>query len=136
MPAHFRMRPIAGAVILALAAAGAAQAQSRDGQPMQPPPEGSVITGVTVTVPKVVERTRYGSTTSEVFMSVRVPYGDLDLGTPSGAAELDRKVGEAGEYVCDQLDRMYPTGSPDEFSCTRRAINEARPQVIKARAGR
>ena len=135
MSGYSRNGARAGALAFALLCGGAAQAQELRGQPMQPPPEGAAITGVTVSVPKVVERTRYGVTSAEVFMSVRVPYHDLDMASPTGVAELDRRVAAAGDYVCEQLERMYPTGTPEEFYCVKRAVDGARPQVIKARGG-
>lgn len=113
----------------------AAQAEIPVGMPMQPPPADSVLSGVTVTVPKVVERTRYGVVSSDVSMSVRVPYGDLDLTSPAGVTELNKRVAEAGNYVCHQLERMYPVGSPDEFYCVKEAISGAQPQIVAARAG-
>jgi UrcA family protein len=101
---------------------------------MTPPPEDSVLTGVTVSVPRTIKRERYGVVSQVVNMSVRVPYGDLDLQTPAGAAELDKRVREAGNYVCRQLEVMYPVGSPDTFGCVKEAIGDAQPQVVLARA--
>lgn len=36
--------------------------------------------------------------------SVTIPYGDLDLSTVSGAAELERRLVEAADAVCAGLD--------------------------------
>ena len=66
---------------------------------------------------------------------MRVPYDDLDMRTPAGVAELDARVAKAAAYVCDQLDKQYPEGSPETFYCTKNAIAGAKPQVIKARNG-
>lgn len=98
--------------------------------PEPPPPE---VSGVIVTPPKVVERTRYGLVSREMSLSARVPYGDLDMMTPAGIGELDRRVAEAARYLCQQLDILYPDGAPDEFQCAKRAVADARPQVILAR---
>jgi UrcA family protein len=98
------------------------------------PPEDSTLTGVTVSVPKVVETTRYGLVLSEATISVRVPYGDLDMKTAAGVTELDARVSRAGNYVCEQLERLYPTGYPEQATCSREAIRGAGPQVIKARS--
>jgi len=65
-------------------------------------------------------------------LSVRVPYNDLDMHTPTGVAELDRRVSAAAAYVCAQLERKYPDGSPERFYCAKNAIAGAKPQVIKA----
>ena len=66
-------------------------------------------------------------------MSVRVSYADLDMKSPDGVAELDRRVNVAANYVCKQLDRRYPEGDPDSFYCAKNAISGAKPQVIQAR---
>lgn len=124
-----------GAAAAGLLSSGAAYAEIPVGLPMQAPPADSVLSGVTVTVPKVVERTRYGVVSSDVSMSVRVPYGDLDLHSPAGVDELNKRVAEAGNYVCNQLERMYPVGSPEEFYCVKNAISGAQPQIAAARAG-
>lgn len=126
---------IAGLTALGLVWGGAAQAQ--DEAPVErirPPPDSAVISGVTVSVPKVVERTRYGVVTKELSMSARVPFRDLDMRTPAGVAELDRRVAEAADYICRQLEIMYPDGTPEEYYCVRQAIGEAQPQVLLARS--
>lgn len=125
---------LTGVTALGLLSAGGALADMPPGAPLQPPPADSVLTGVTVSVPKVVETTRYGVVSSEVQLSVRVPYRDLDLKTAEGVATLDKRVKEAADYVCDQLERMYPTGSPENFYCVKKAVGDAQPQVVLAKA--
>ena len=122
------------AAVLALTG-GAALAQSLEPSnlPLQPPPADSTVGEVSIEAPKIIERSRLGVVTLEATMSVRVPYGDLDLKTPQGSAELDRRVRVAANSVCDQLERRYPEGSPERFWCTKNAIAGTRPQVIKAR---
>jgi UrcA family protein len=66
---------------------------------------------------------------------VRVPYNDLDMHTAAGVAELDQRIVKAANYVCDQLEKQYPDGSPEKFYCTKNAIAGTKPQVIKARNG-
>ena len=122
------------AAVLALTG-GAALAQSLEPSnlPLLPPPADSTVGEVSIEAPKIIERSRLGVVTLEATMSVRVPYGDLDLKTPQGSAELDRRVRVAANSVCDQLERRYPEGSPERFWCTKNAIAGTRPQVIKAR---
>lgn len=124
------------AALLATAAASTALAQRdppQSGLPLQPPPAGLTVGEVVIEAPKVVERQRYGTIGQEVLMSVRVSYADLDMATPDGVAELDRRVSEAAKYVCGQLDRRYPQGDPDSFYCAKNAVSDAKPQVIQAR---
>ena len=131
-----RKRALLGAATIALLWSGSALAETPTGGQMKPPPEDSVLTGVTVSVPRTIHRERYGMISQEVNMSVRVPYGDLDLQTPSGMAELDKRINEAGNYVCHQLEVMYPVGTPDAYGCVKEAISGAQPQVVLARAQR
>ncbi len=84
-----------------------------------------------IEAPKFIERSRMGVVSQEVSMSVRVPFRDLDMRSAGGRAELDRRIKVAANYVCDQLDRRYPDGSPEAFYCTKAAIAGTKPQVVK-----
>jgi UrcA family protein len=131
-PMH-RRAALAAAITLT---AGAALAQSdppTSGLALQPPPADAVVGEVTIEAPKVVERTRYGVVGQEILMSVRVSYADLNMQSADGAAELDRRIKVAANYVCQQLDRRYPEGAPELFYCAKNAVNGVKPQVIKAR---
>jgi UrcA family protein len=124
---------LAGAIALSATVALAQPAPRTSGLPLQPPPADAVVGEVVIESPKVVERTRYGVIGQEILMSVRVSYADLDMRTADGAAELDRRVNVAANYVCEQLDRRYPEGAPEVFYCAKNAVSGAKPQVIKAR---
>jgi UrcA family protein len=113
---------------------GAALAQQGPIGPPKPPPADSVLNGVEVTSPRTISRERYGLVSQEVNMSVKVPYDDLDMRTPAGVAELDKRVTEAARYVCGELQAMYPAGTPERFYCVKDAIGGAQPQVVKASA--
>ncbi|MFM7627654.1 MAG: UrcA family protein [Gammaproteobacteria bacterium] len=45
-----------------------------------------------------------GSTERAQPEGVTIPYGDLDLSTVSGAMELERRLVEAADAVCAELD--------------------------------
>lgn len=124
---------LAAALVLTAGAALAQPPPPTSGLPLQPPPADAVVGEVVIESPKVVERTRYGVVGQEILMSVRVSYADLDMKTPDGVAELDRRVNVAANYVCKQLDRRYPEGDPDSFYCAKNAVSGAKPQVIQAR---
>ena len=123
-----RVSLLAGLAAAGLLIGGAALAQNA---PL--PKADSTVDGVTITAPRVVEKNRDGVTGSEITMSVRVPYGDLNLHTPQGAAELDTRVSKAATYVCTRLSSMYPQGYPDDIGCEKQAIFGAGPQIIKAK---
>jgi UrcA family protein len=63
-----------------------------------------------------------------------VNYADLDLTTPSGAAELNKRVAEAAKEDCEQLDTADPIdlSDTDDFSCVRAATDGALKQVKAA----
>jgi UrcA family protein len=137
---------LATAAIAALLAGGPAQGQDdtatgtriRTGvKPVmtapEPPPADATVSGVTITAPRTIERSRTSGITQEMTMSARVPYGDLDMKTGDGVAELNRRVDEAAKYVCRQLTMMYPNGEPDTFACVKDAVGDAQPQVRVAR---
>jgi UrcA family protein len=117
---------------LGLSLAGAAAAIEPLPSPLQPPPVDAQLNGVVVYAPRVIEQTKYGVLTQEYKMSARVPYSDLDMGSKAGHDELDRRVAKAADYLCRQLERLYPDGGPDRRTCAREAIGEAEPQVILA----
>ena len=121
------------ALAISLMWAGAAFAAEPPLDKIQPLPQDSVLSGVVVEPPKVIDRNRLSVVTEEIKMSVRVPYRDLDMATPAGVVELDKRVEEAAVYVCRQLERMYPAGGPERRQCTRDAIDDAQPQVLVAR---
>jgi UrcA family protein len=121
---------LAGALMISLMS-GAALAQPASLSAPLPP--DSDLSGLTIVAPKTIDRTRYGVVTQEMSMSVSVSYADLDMRTPSGVAELDRRVNEAATLICSRLEIAYPNGSPERFFCVKRAVGDAGPQVIKAR---
>jgi UrcA family protein len=63
-----------------------------------------------------------------------VSYADLDLTTPSGAAELNRRVTEAAKEDCEQLDTADPIelSDTDHASCVRTATDGVLKQVKAA----
>jgi UrcA family protein len=66
-----------------------------------------------------------------VQVDLPVSYANLDLTTPSGAAELKRRVTEAANEVCKQVDEADPLdlSDIDDFSCVRAATDGALKQV-------
>ena len=130
---QFQFKPAATLAGLAAAGlligAGGALAQNAE-----PPKEDATVGGVTVTAPRTIEQNRDGVTSQVVTMSVHVPYGDLDLHTPQGLAELDSRVKKAATYVCTRLSGLYPNGYPDDIGCEKEAVSGAQPQLIKAKS--
>lgn len=59
----------------------------------------------------------------------RIPYGDLDLSSPAGAAAFDQRVRRAGRAAC--LDPSGP--SLADLSCLRRFRRDAREALPRQR---
>ena len=124
-------------VLIAFAAAGlagAAMAQTAAVPPEQP--TDAALGGVTITAPRVIEHKLYGTSEAMMALSVRVKFRDLNMGTPEGVAELDRRVAEAADYACRQLGILYPDARPDQPMCERETLSGAQPQVALARTVR
>lgn len=110
---------------------GVAHAQ---GPAAQPPAEVSELGEITVGPPRIVQRSIYGLMTKEMSMSLRVSYSDLDMRTPAGATELDRRLTEAAHLLCERLETAYPDSRPEHDTCVKEALGGAQPQVLLARA--
>jgi UrcA family protein len=58
--------------------------------------------------------------------TVKVPYGDLDISSPAGAAELQARIHRAADRVCGQDD----AGTRIQVAtCRHQAVNSARAQL-------
>jgi len=70
--------------------------------------------------------------TEVVSLTRRVGYADLNLGTRSGAQELEKRVTETAQAACKQLDTLYPLTTKDSPACTKKATEAAMTQVRAA----
>jgi UrcA family protein len=66
-------------------------------------------------------------------LSLAVSYKDLDLTTQPGVAELERRVRQAAEAACGQIDAQYPqqlyVPTPGGQLCVKTAVEGAMPQI-------
>jgi UrcA family protein len=62
----------------------------------------------------------------------RVSYKDLDIATPSGATELQKRIRATAQSACKQLDTLYPLERVDTTSCVKEAVNHSTAQVQAA----
>ena len=114
------------AIVLATASA-AAVAQQADQTP-----NANIEAGK---VQKTEVRVDYASMPVEQLQVDRtVSYADLDLTTPSGAAELNRRVTKAAKEDCEQLDTADPIdlSDTDGAACVRTATDRVLKQVKAA----
>jgi UrcA family protein len=80
----------------------------------------------------VVGRNYTGAPIEEVTLTRRVGYSDLDLKTKAGADALDKRVAEAAEATCAELDKQYPLLPNTSADCAKTANANAMVQVKAA----
>lgn len=95
--------------------------------------QGSSVSGVTVTAPRVIGREASGIPIEEVSLSAVVRYSDLDMKTSQGAAALDKRVKETADSICRKLEADYPVGRPNAVACAKEAVAKAAAQVRAAK---
>jgi len=91
---------------------------------------------ITVTSARLVTvgRSQIGGPKQEITISRGVVTDDLDLATPAGMAELEKRVKQVSEELCAELDRLYPLNEPQAADCARNAVKRTMADV-KARTG-
>jgi UrcA family protein len=94
---------------------------------------------VTVTAPREVTRTRVGRSgigapVEEVSVSERVAYNDLDLKKSSDVDVLNKRIKDAAEDSCSELDRLFPTSTSSRMhrDCVFKAVKVASLQIEAA----
>jgi UrcA family protein len=61
-----------------------------------------------------------------------VSYGDLDLTTPAGAADLAKRVADSANAVCARLGKLYPNDFTSVEECEQGAVKQAMVRVRAA----
>src|SRR3974390_2256994 len=69
---------------------------------------GEVSVQASRVVKKVIGTTSSGVPIEDISLSYGVSTAGLDLSTSAGAAELQRRVGNAATAACKELGRQYP----------------------------
>ena len=87
---------------------------------------------ITVTAPRHVGTTPAGAPIELVTVVRFVSYGDLDLRTAGGAAELNKRVASNAHAMCQELEKRYPIGEPDALTCAKTSVEYAQWQVNAA----
>jgi|KBSMisStandDraft_5_1062788.scaffolds.fasta_scaffold93482_1 UrcA family protein len=90
---------------------------------------------VTVTAPRAHQKIVKYSTVGVPIVVTSVSYGvaiaDLDLSTPAGVKEFDRRVEAAARDACGELDKTDPT-VPSDPTCVTEAIASTADQKKQA----
>jgi UrcA family protein len=85
-----------------------------------------------------VAQTQYGVPVREITIKSRVSYADLDLGTPQGVAELEKRIRAIATSTCKEMDVKFPVEGYGEQECIKQAVDaavaEAR-KIIAAKGG-
>jgi UrcA family protein len=85
----------------------------------------------------VVEAPHVESTTGkggrELYSLIyKVNYADLNLGTHSGAVELEKRIKDSATKACAQLQKLYPLSVDTDPPCVLTATKNAMAQANKA----
>jgi UrcA family protein len=78
-----------------------------------------------------VAQTRYGVPVREITIASSVSYADLDLATPQGAKELEKRIRETATSSCKEMDVKFPVEGYGQDECIKNAVDGAMSQVNK-----
>jgi UrcA family protein len=85
-----------------------------------------------------VAQTRYGVPVREITIVSRVSYADLDLATPQGAKDLEKRIRETATSSCKEMDVKFPVEGYGEADCIKHAVDGAMAEankIIAAKGG-
>jgi len=121
------------AIPLALAAIGALAAGAPTfAEPLEQVVVGAVHTTTTLEFPHM-QRHAVASLTRQVS------YADLDLVSYAGVQELEARIDNTANAICEKLDGLYGRSPDEKEACVRDAVKDAMKQAkvaITAAAGR
>jgi len=78
-----------------------------------------------------VAQTRYGVPVREITIASSVSYADLDLATPKGIKELEKRIRETATSSCKEMDVKFPVEGYGQDECIKNAVDGAMSQVNK-----
>lgn len=70
----------------------------------------------------------------DVSLGYGVSTAGLDLASPAGVAELDKRVHDAAMAACKEIGRQYPDSIPSDDVCAKRAADKAMVKVREVAA--
>ena len=88
---------------------------------------------VTVQASRIVEK-HVGQSSSgvpivDVSITYGVSYADLDLISHAGVMELEKRVNDAAQRACKELDRQARLSMPSDADCAKAAVGKAMVKV-------
>jgi UrcA family protein len=93
--------------------------------------EGVVVKGSRM-VTENIGRSPSGVPISEISLSYKVSYADLDLTSNEGKVALEKRVSDAARAACKEISRLHPGAKPDDVDCAKAAVDEAMIRVREA----
>lgn len=82
-------------------------------------------------------RSTIGAPIEDVSLSANVTTNDLNLQSPGGWLELRDRIRQTARGLCARLRFQHPIGTPDEFHCVQRAVENASDETdAMLRSGR
>jgi UrcA family protein len=90
---------------------------------------GEVTVQASRIVKKVIGTTASGVPIEDISLSYGVSTTGLDLASSAGAAELQRRVGDAATSACKELARRYPDSTTTDAECVKKATDKAMVKV-------
>ena len=114
-----------------------AMAQENGVSPAAPPPDQVASSPeVVIVVHPGLRRSTIGAPIEDVSLSAGVDTRDLNLQSPADIVALRDRVWQTARRLCDRLTFRYPIGVPDEYRCTRNAVENTSDQIDAAIASR
>ena len=83
-------------------------------------------------VEKSTQAGTMGQRTQALSIVYKVDYSDLNIGTHSGAVELEKRIKDSATKACGQLAKLYPETSEGNPPCVQGAMRIAMAQADKA----
>jgi len=114
-------------ISLPLIAAGCTLAGSAaTAQPME------VVTVEAATITVIGRSSTTGGAIKEIRIKTEVSYADLDLTTDAGAQALEKRVRDAAQSTCAEIQVDVPVQGSTEAKCVKEAVDGAMGQVKAA----
>jgi UrcA family protein len=120
-----------GLVAFALALMGTAAAQNSNSKH----DNDNQMSQITVQAAHEVQKKQVGMTNTgipieQVSLSRHVGFRDLDLTTPAGKEELDKRIKAVAKEACEQIEKLYPLEQweTDTRTCIADAVKGAMKQ--------
>lgn len=98
---------------------------------------------VAITRTPVPDAAKHGFAVAQATsISLPISYSDLDLSTPAGVKELERRVTETATGICRELNRRFPSDlywsvtqfqPPRKHDCVQTAVKDAMAKVMQTR---